>query len=52
MKKFFANLFVCFAILVSVSGYQVPTETAANDVLPKGEFQIFSKSLPDLPSRH
>lgn len=51
MKKLFANLFVCFAILVSASGYQVQAETAANVVLSNGEFQTFSKELPDLPSR-
>ncbi|WP_154661492.1 hypothetical protein [Bacillus ndiopicus] len=52
MKKFFASLLVCFAVLVSVSGYQAPTETAANDILLKVEFQAFSKELPDLPSIH
>ncbi len=52
IKKFFASLFVYFAILIPVSGYQAPTETAANDILTKGEFQTFSKMLSDLPSSH
>ncbi|WPK12546.1 hypothetical protein R6U77_02275 [Lysinibacillus louembei] len=54
MKKFLANLFVGCVILLSVGGYQVQAETdsSVSNISLNGGGQVFSESLPDLPSRH
>lgn len=53
MKKILANLFIGCAILLSVGGYQVQAEvdSSVSNISFKGGGQVFSESLPDLPSR-